>query len=336
MAKILVTGAAGFIGFHLVQQLLGGQDEVIGLDNINDYYDINLKYSRLNELGVKRENVAEGVVVSSSKYDKFGFIKSDLENKKVLFELFADNKFDIVVNLAAQAGVRYSIENPDVYVQSDVVGFLNVLEACRNFPVEHLIYASSSSIYGLNSKIPFSTEDRTDNPVSLYAATKKANELMAHTYSHLYNIKTTGLRFFTVYGPWGRPDMAPMLFADTILKGKPINVFNNGNLERDFTYVGDIVNGVKLVISKNANTDRYSLFNIANTSPVKLMDFINILEKEIGKKAEKIFLPMQKGDVYKTWADCTPLEVEFNYAPKVSIEEGVRRFIDWYIKYYGY
>lgn len=323
MKKVLVTGAAGFIGFHLVNKLLTEGYRVIGLDNINDYYDVNLKYARLAETGIysseetdfsggKRRNYTRIEFHKERKsitHDTYSFFRANLEDREFIFSLFEKFKFDYVVNLAAQAGVRYSLENPDVYVQSNVVGFLNILEACRKHPVKHLVFASSSSVYGNNAKIPFSVEDKTDSPVSLYAATKKSNELMAYTYSHLYNLPITGLRFFTVYGPWGRPDMAPMLFADAITNGRPIKVFNNGRLERDFTYVDDIVEGTFKVVIGNLSGN-LNLFNIGNGNPVKLLEFIQILEKEFGQKAPKEMLPMQPGDVEKTWADTQKLRDE--------------------------
>ena len=319
MAKILVTGAAGFIGFHLTQRLLERGDEVVGLDNINDYYPQELKYARLKEL-----DGAEG----------FRFVKGDIADREMLPKLFAEEGFDAVMNLAAQAGVRYSIENPFAYVEANLVGFANILECCRHYPVKHLVYASSSSVYGGNTKTPFSEEDKVDNPVSLYAATKKANELMASCYSKLYKIPATGLRFFTVYGPWGRPDMAPMLFAKAISKGEPIKVFNNGDMMRDFTFVDDIVEGIIRVIDKAPEEDsdgrRATVYNIGCSNPVKLMDFIQTIEQAIGRPAEKIMLPMQPGDVYQTYADTTKLENDMGYKPTTTLQEGISRFIAWY------
>lgn len=332
--KILVTGAAGFIGFHLSEKLLAQGHTVVGLDNINDYYDVNLKYARLKELGVDR-NKAEVFhqEVVSNIYESFKFIRLNLEGKKELFQLFITENFDIVCNLAAQAGVRYSIENPDVYIQSNIVGFLNILECCRYHEIKHLVYASSSSVYGSNTKIPFSEEDRVDNPVSLYAATKKSNELMAHTYSHLYKIPTTGLRFFTVYGPWGRPDMAPMLFADAISNNRPIKVFNNGNMERDFTYVDDIVEGVKRVLEKPVNSrELYRVYNIGNNNSVNLLDFIREIERGLGRQSEKEFLSMQMGDVEKTWADVDALIKDYDYSPSTGLRKGIKEFIKWFEK----
>lgn len=333
--KILVTGAAGFIGFHLSERLLSEGHTIVGIDNINDYYDVNLKYARLKELGVDREK-AEVFYreTTSQKNENFKFFRLNLEDKEELSQLFTTENFDVVCNLAAQAGVRYSIENPDVYIQSNIVGFLNILECCRHHKIKHLVYASSSSVYGANKKVPFSEEDRVDNPVSLYAATKKSNELMAHTYSHLYKIPTTGLRFFTVYGPWGRPDMAPILFADAISNNRSIKVFNHGNMERDFTFIDDIVEGVKRVIEKSVeDRELYKIYNIGNNDSVKLLDFITQMELSLGKKATKEMLPMQKGDVKKTWANVDELINDYSYKPEVKVEEGVRRFVEWYKKY---
>ena len=332
--KILITGAAGFIGYHLSKQLCESNYEVIGIDNMNNYYDVKLKIDRLKKL---------------QDYQNFKFEKIDLVEKDSLFKLFEKEKFQYVINLAAQAGVRYSIENPFAYIDSNINGFINILEACRNYPVKHLIYASSSSVYGANVKQPFSENDNVDHPVSLYAATKKSNELMAHTYSDLYKIPTTGLRFFTVYGPLGRPDMAYYSFTKAILEGKEINVFNNGNLERDFTYIDDIVNAIEKLLDKipseTPNWDRvkaepstsfapYRIFNIGNNHPVKLMDFISVLEKKLGKNAKKKFLPMQPGDVYSTYADISKLSELIGYQPRTSIEEGLDKFVKWYYNYY--
>lgn len=347
--KILVTGAAGFIGSYVCKYLLSRGDEVVGLDNINSYYDINLKYGRLLTLGIEENAVNWYLFVESNVYEKFRFIRMNLEDKQAMQMLFANERFDKVVNLAAQAGVRYSIENPYAYVESNIDGFLNVLEGCRHYRVKHLIYASSSSVYGLNGKVPFSENDSVAHPVSLYAATKKSNELMAHTYSHLYAIPTTGLRFFTVYGPWGRPDMSPFLFASAILNNRPIKVFNNGDMLRDFTYIDDIVEGVLRVIDHvpepnlnwndqnpepSSSKAPYKIYNIGNSHPVKLMDFIEAIEKAIGHPADKIYFPMQPGDVYQTNADTTALERELGFKPNKSIIEGVRNMIDWYRSFY--
>lgn len=334
--KILVTGAAGFIGSRICSELASCGEEVIGLDNINDYYDVRLKYGRLEECGINISGdvYPYGTFIKSKLYPNYKFIRIALENRDAIMQLFKEEQFDKVVNLAAQAGVRYSITNPYAYVDSNLIGFVNILEGCRHTNVKHLVYASSSSVYGMNSKVPFSENDKVDTPVSLYAASKKANELMAHTYSKLYKLPTTGLRFFTVYGPWGRPDMAPMLFARAISNGESINVFNNGDLSRDFTYIDDIVEGTIRVIDKVPSVEEgeapYKVYNIGCSSPVKLMDFINEIENALGKKAEKIFLPMQQGDVYQTYADTTKLETEVGYKPKVNLHEGIGKFIEWY------
>ncbi|QHG91877.1 NAD-dependent epimerase [Sulfurimonas sp. CVO] len=329
--KILVTGTAGFIGFHLAKKLLERGDEVVGLDNINDYYDVNLKYARLAELGIQKKSLIPNHYTLSTKFPLHKFYKVDLEDTKAINHIFETEQFDAVVNLAAQAGVRYSIENPHAYIQSNVVGFLNILEACRNYGVKNLSYASSSSVYGLNESQPFKTTDKTDTPISLYAATKKSNELMAHTYSHLYGIQTTGLRFFTVYGPWGRPDMAPMLFADAISNDRAIKVFNHGKMSRDFTYIDDIVDGVIKVID---NPSDYSVYNIGNNAPVSLMEFIETLEDALGKKAEKNFMDMQPGDVESTYADTQDLMNDFGYKPDTKLVDGIGEFVKWYKGFY--
>lgn len=332
---ILVTGAAGFIGFHLAKSLCEAGHRVVGLDNINEYYDTDLKFDRLKELGIDRKLAADyNEPVKSDTLDNLTFVRQSLEDRKNLPLLFEAHKFDMVCNLAAQAGVRYSIENPEAYIDSNLTGFANILECCRHYNIKRLVYASSSSVYGQNKKIPFSTEDRVDHPISLYAATKKSNELMAYTYSHLYDFETVGLRFFTVYGPWGRPDMAMFLFVDAIDKGEPIKVFNSGDLERDFTYVDDIVNGVIEVVEKEQLHEKFNLYNIGNSKPVKLLDFISEIEKHLDKKAQKVMLPMQPGDVKRTWADVSSLKKEFGYNPKTSISEGVGKFVDWYKTYY--
>ncbi len=338
--KILVTGAAGFIGYHLCQALLQNNHQVIGLDNINDYYDIELKYNRLKELGVKKEDAKKDNVLCQSELfsGQFSFVRLALEDRENLPKLFKQEQFDVVCNLAAQAGVRFSLEKPNVYIDSNVVGFLNLLECCRNYTIKHLVYASSSSVYGLNKEIPFKVEHNVDRPISLYAATKKSNELMAHTYSHLFKISTTGLRFFTVYGPWGRPDMAMFLFTDAIAKNKPIKVFNKGEMERDFTYVSDIVEGVVRVLNENVekrnSTELYKLYNIGKNQSVKLMDFISEIEKNLGIKAQKNMLPIQPGDVAKTWANVDRLIRDYSYSPQTTIQDGVKAFIDWYKSYY--
>jgi len=333
--KILVTGAAGFIGFHTVKKLLEDTSfRVIGMDNINDYYSPLLKYDRLNELGISQDEIKWYNTVPSAKFNKFSFVRVNLEDKQQLFSLFQKEKFDYVINLAAQAGVRYSIENPDAYVQSNIIGFHYMLEACRTFPVKHLVHASSSSVYGENAKVPFSESDQVDAPVSLYAATKKSNELTAHAYSQLYDIPVTCLRFFTVYGPWGRPDMAPMLFAKAISSGLPIKVFNNGAMERDFTYISDIVNGIEKIMLTGFNSEvKYRILNIGNGSPINLMDFITAIEDSLGMKADKVFMPMQDGDVTRTWADTSELKNVIGFKPETDIKVGVDHFIRWFKEY---
>jgi len=336
MSKILVTGAAGFIGFHVSKYLLERGDEVVGLDNLNDYYAVSLKEARLKQLKTYEDS------------GQFSFVKLDLADRSGMEELFVNQKFDKVVNLAAQAGVRYSMENPHAYVDSNVVGFLNILEGCRNHAIKHLVYASSSSVYGANEKMPFSIHENVDHPLSLYAATKKSNELMAHTYSNLYGIPTTGLRFFTVYGPWGRPDMALFLFTKAILEDKAIDVFNYGKHRRDFTYVDDIVEGVVRTLDNTASGNPnwngmkpdpatskapWRIYNIGNQNPVELMDYIEALEKALGKKAEKNLLPLQPGDVPDTYADVEDLVNDVGYKPSTTVEEGVSHFISWYRKY---
>lgn len=321
---VLVTGAAGFIGFHLAKRLLELGGTVIGFDNVNDYYDVSLKESRLAIL---------------NEYPNFTFVKGNLADKQAVDGVFVEYKPHIVVNLAAQAGVRYSIDNPQAYLESNLIGFFNVLEACRHNPVEHLLFASSSSVYGNQEKTPFSTKDNVDHPISFYAATKKSNELMAYTYSHLYNIPATGLRLFTVYGPYGRPDMAYFKFTNKVYEGKPIQIYNNGDMYRDFTYVDDIVEGIEHMLCNppKANTqgDQYKVYNIGNNKPEQLMHFIDVLEKAIGKVTEKEYLPMQPGDVYQTYADVSELEKDFDFKPKTSIEEGLGKFAKWYKEYYN-
>lgn len=348
--KILVTGSAGFIGFSLTKKLLAQEHDVVGIDNINDYYDPALKYARLRECGIAEKNVAWNREAQSTLYPNYRFVRMGLEDKPAMMALFAREKFDRVINLAAQAGVRYSITHPDVYVQSNVVGFLNVLEACRDCNVGHLIYASSSSVYGLNEQMPFSVTQCANHPVSLYAATKKSNELMAHVYSHLYRIPTTGLRFFTVYGPWGRPDMSYFLFADAILNNQPIKVFNHGEMERDFTYIDDIVNGIMRVTEQPASpapgwdavhpnpaisSAPYRVYNIGNNKPVRLLDFIREMEKNCGRKAVIELVGMQPGDVKATWADVDELMIRFDYRPHTPIQQGLRHFMKWYLGYKG-
>jgi UDP-glucuronate 4-epimerase len=335
MTTILVTGAAGFIGSTLSKRLLAKGDQVIGLDNLNDYYDVNLKKARLAQI---------------ESHDNFEFVQLDLEDRTGVADLFKNKKIDKVVNLAAQAGVRYSIENPLSYIDSNIVGFTNILEGSRHNNIKHLVYASSSSVYGLNTTMPFSVHNNVDHPISLYAASKKANELMAHTYSHLYNIPTTGLRFFTVYGPWGRPDMALFKFTKGIIEGTPIDVYNRGLMRRDFTYIDDIVEGVIRVLDKTPESNPnwsgdtpdpsssiapYKLYNIGNNNPVELMHYIETLEKALGKTAIKNLLPMQPGDVPATYADVSDLETDVGFKPQTSVEEGIGNFVEWYKKYYG-
>ena len=346
---ILVTGAAGFIGFWLSERLLTDNWNVVGLDNINDYYDVNLKYARLQKLGINREKIENNKIVENSENKNFIFFKLNLEDTDHISKLFDHYDFDVVCHLGAQAGVRYSIENPMAYVNSNLIGFTNILEQCRLHQVSHLVYASSSSVYGLNTKMPFSTHDSANHPVSFYAATKKSNELMAHVYSRLYDLPTTGLRFFTVYGPWGRPDMSPMIFADAIMHNKPIKVFNHGNMRRDFTYIKDIIEGVVRVIDKlpeksetwqsdkpdpATSSAPYKIYNMGNSSPVLLMDYIETMEKALGKKAMKEFLPMQQGDVQNTFSDVSDLKDELGYCPNTTIEDGLYEFANWYKKYY--
>ena len=334
---ILVTGAAGFIGYYLCEALLKSGHKVIGLDNINDYYDMNLKYARLQLLGIERKDaeVYNSISNSTIRSSQMQFIRMNLEDRKALPKIFKEFKFDMVCNLAAQAGVRYSLENPEAYIDSNINGFLNVLECCRHHSVKRMVYASSSSIYGNSDKVPFNESDNVDKPISLYAATKKSNELMAHTYSHLYSIETIGLRFFTVYGPWGRPDMAMFLFTDAIINNRPIKVFNSGNLSRDFTYIDDIVAGVfATLLEDSKDLSLYKLYNIGNSAPVQLMDFIKSIENNLGVVAEKEMLPMQAGDVNQTWADVSKLQNDYYYKPNTSVEKGVEAFIDWYKRYY--
>ncbi|MCL4118614.1 UNVERIFIED_CONTAM: hypothetical protein GTU68_013543 [Idotea baltica] len=317
--KVIVTGAAGFIGFHLSVKLLKDGHQVIGFDNINDYYAVQLKYGRLAELGILESE----------------FMKADLTNLASVTKVFNQNS-DIVIHLAAQAGVRYSIDNPHSYIESNVLGFLNILESCRNSNCKKLVYASSSSIYGINAKVPFSADDRTDEPVSLYAATKKSNELMAYSYNHLYGISTTGIRFFTVYGPWGRPDMAYFKFSNKIMNNQPIQIYNNGKMQRDFTYIDDIVEGVNKIAHSvlKQTKPKTQVFNIGNSKPIDLLEFVQILEKELGKEATKEMLPHQPGDVYQTWADVSDLKAKFNYQPNTPLAKGIKNFVSWYKIFY--
>lgn len=333
MAKYLVTGTAGFIGFHLANALLEKGEEVVGFDNINDYYDVNLKYARLKEAGVDRDEVDWGKQTQSTKYPGYRFIRMNLEDKEGMMKLFANEKFDYVVHLAAQAGVRYSIDHPDVYIQSNIVGFFNILEACRHFPVKQLLYASSSSVYGNNQKVPFSEVDYVDHPVSLYAATKKSNELMAYSYSHLYQVPATGLRFFTVYGPWGRPDMAIWKFTESILNNRSIQVFAEGKLKRDFTYINDIIGGIIAILERHIEEAPPVLMNIGNNKPVTVNELVTVLEQAIGRKAKIDYLPMQPGDVEKTFADIKLIYNYCGFKPQTELGTGLRRFCDWYLSY---
>ncbi|NDV60296.1 NAD-dependent epimerase [Bacteroides sp. 519] len=348
--KILVTGAAGFIGSYVSKKLLENGNVVIGVDSINDYYDVNLKNDRLLSLGINYEDIKWNQSIQSTSYPDFHFLRVNLEDKLPMENLFAEENFDCVCHLGAQAGVRYSLENPHAYTDSNINGFLNILEGCRNNPVQHLVYASSSSVYGLNKKVPFSEKDNVDHPVSLYAATKKSNELMAHTYSHLFGLPTTGLRFFTVYGPWGRPDMSPFLFIDSILRGKTIKVFNGGNMFRDFTFIDDIVEGIIRTINKiptsdpswdgeeafpNRSSAPYRIYNIGNSTPVKLMDYIKTIEESIGCEAKKEFLPMQPGDVYQTYADTSSLEKAVGFKPNTPLRVGIEETVKWFKTYYN-
>ena len=348
--KILLTGCAGFIGYFTARRLLDAGAEVVGIDNINSYYDTDLKYARLSLLGIDG-HISNGQKLASKSMPSFSFIKIDIADKEAVSRLFAEEKFNRVCHLAAQAGVRYSIENPWAYIESNITGFLNILECCRIYGTEHLVFASSSSVYGLNGSMPFKTSDNADHPVSIYAASKKSNELMAHTYSHLYKIPVTGLRFFTVYGPLGRPDMAYFYFTKSVFEGKPVTIYNNGDMMRDFTYIDDIVEGIVRVLDRPpagsavwqperpdpaSSSARYKIYNIGNNSPVQLMDFIEAIERAAGRTAEKIFLPMQPGDVKSTFADISDLETDTGYRPGTPLGEGIKRFVEWYRQFYGY
>lgn len=347
--RVLVTGTAGFIGYHVAKYLLERGDEVVGVDSVNDYYDVRVKYGRLRQTGIPRDKIDYGIIVDSEIYPGYRFVKLNLEDRDGLRGLFSEYKFDGVVNLAAQAGVRYSLENPQAYIDSNINGFINILEECRHAEVGHLIYASSSSVYGINEKMPFSTSDNIDHPISLYAASKKSNELMAHTYSYLFQLPTTGLRFFTVYGPWGRPDMALFIFTKAMLEGSSFPVFNDGNMRRDFTYIDDIVEGIVRTLDRPPKGDPtwsgetpdpgssrapYKIYNIGNGSPVELMDFIRALERALGIEAKIDYQPMQLGDVPATWADCSDLKRDTGYAPSTSVEYGIEQFVRWYREFY--
>ena len=339
---ILITGTAGFIGYHLTKRLAKEDHSITCLDNINEYYDTDLKFSRLNELGIEQNSIKSSDIkrlTNSTLFPKLNFYKLDISDKEQLNKLFTSENYDIVIHLAAQAGVRYSLDNPDSYINSNIQGFFNILEACKLSPPKHFVYASSSSVYGLNTKIPFSENDTVNQPASLYAVTKRSNELLAYTYSHLYGIPVTGLRFFTVYGPWGRPDMAPYIFTKSIVEGKPIDVFNNGNMQRDFTFIDDIIEGIVRVINiipkrNNELNTPSSIYNIGNGRPIQLMDFIYTLEETLDKKAIINYAPMQKGDVVSTWADCSSLERVTGFRPQTDLSTGIRQFIDWYKNYH--
>ncbi|MBL7127367.1 MAG: NAD-dependent epimerase [Ignavibacteria bacterium] len=347
--KYLITGTAGFIGFHVAKKILQNGDYVLGLDNINDYYDVEMKYARLNELGLEKKGIKHNKILNSKIFENHQFINIDLEDRINVEKVFKKIKFDIVINLAAQPGVRYSLVNPYRYVNSNLNGFLNILESCRHNPVKHLIFASSSSVYGLNKKMPFSVQDNVDHPISLYAASKKSNELMAHTYSYLFNFPVTGLRFFTVYGPWNRPDMAVYLFSRAIMENKTINVYNFGNMWRDFTYVADIVDCILKVVEHppkgnskwlekdpdpSSSIASYKIYNVGNNTPVKITDVIELIEKGLGKKAKINFQPLQPGEVTKTFADIDDLKKDFDFIPKVSFQEGIKQFISWFKSYH--
>lgn len=348
--RVLVTGAAGFIGHHTVKRLLKEGKTVIGVDNINEYYDKELKYNRLSDTGIKKNTIVLHKKVNSISNKNYSFYQAKLEDVVIITTIFEKENIDAVIHLAAQAGVRYSITNPSAYINSNIVAFANILECCKKFNCKHLVYASSSSVYGLNETIPFSTSQNVDHPLSLYAASKKSNELMAHVYSHLFRLPTTGLRFFTVYGPWGRPDMALFLFTKAILENKPIKVFNNGNMQRDFTYIDDVVEGITRVLHKPPNLNPewvsgesnpstssapYKIYNIGNNAPVQLLHFIEAIEEALHKKATKEFLPLQPGDVPSTFADVSDLIKDIGYKPGTSVKEGIKKFIEWYKQYYN-
>jgi UDP-glucuronate 4-epimerase len=334
--KILITGSLGFIGFHLVKKLIQHDYQVMGIDNINSYYNVKQKYDKLPLLGISESNLWPNQMVKSNKFKSFSFAKTDITDRYQIEELFRKEKFDIVVNLAAQAGVQYSIQNPHTYIENNITGFINLIDASKTHGVKHFIYASSSSVYGNREDVPFYESDNVNYPISLYAASKKSNELIAHTYSYLHKLKTTGLRFFTVYGPWGRPDMAPFIFTKNIIEGKKIVVFNRGNLERDFTYVDDIIDGVYSVVEKKPKTEYiYNIYNIGHSKPVHLMKFINTIEKELDKKANINFKPLRDGDVNKTFASTNKLQQDFEYHPKIGIEKGISLFIRWFKDYNG-
>jgi UDP-glucuronate 4-epimerase len=333
-SKVLVTGAVGFIGFHLVNELLSLGYNVVGVDNINSYYDVRLKYDKLPILGIEVENLWPNTLYQSTTHEKFRFAKMDIKDRFQIEELFRKEQFDFVVNLAAQAGVQYSIQNPHTYIENNIIGFINLLDASKTNHVKHFVYASSSSVYGNREDVPFKESDNVDNPISLYAASKKSNELMAHTYSHLYQLKTSGLRFFTVYGPWGRPDMAPYIFMKRIINDHEITVFNEGNMERDFTYIDDIVDGIVKVVEDQNDSGEYNVYNIGNSQPVNLMDFITTIEDVVDKKASIQYKPVREGDVIKTFSDVSLLKERFGYQPSVNVKLGLQKFYDWYKDYH--
>lgn len=333
MKKILVTGAVGFIGYHLTKKLIREGYDVVGIDNINDYYDPNLKYGKLPTLGIDKTQIENNKVYASDKHPNFKFVKLNICDRNKLEDLFQYENFNMVCHLAAQAGVHYSNQNPHTYIENNVSGFINILDACHKSKVKHLIYASSSSVYGNRNDIPFKETDSVNKPISIYAASKVSNELMAHAFSHLHNLKTTGLRFFTVYGPWGRPDMAPFIFTKNIIENKPITVFNKGNMERDFTYIDDIIGGIMLIV-KGDNKYTYKIYNIGNANPVNLNDFIKTIEKSLGRKAQITYQPIRDGDVIKTYADVSLLANDYNYKPGTPIDIGIEKFVRWYKEYY--
>lgn len=333
--KILITGALGFIGFHLTQKLIKESYNVVGIDIINNYYNVQLKYDKLPLLGIEKSNLKPNKLIQSKKYINFKFAKIDITNRPQIEDLFKNEEFCIVVNLAAQAGVQYSIQNPHSYIENNITGFINLIDAAKTYGVKHFVYASSSSVYGNREVVPFKEEDNVDHPISIYAASKRANELIAHTYSYLHKLKTTGLRFFTVYGPWGRPDMAPFIFTKNIMEEKEIFVFNDGKLERDFTYIDDIIEGIFRVIDRQPKKKYfYNIYNIGNSKPVNLMEFIKMIEKALNKKAKIVYKPLRSGDVLKTYASTKKLFEDFGYKPQINIEEGIELFVKWYKDYY--
>lgn len=334
-SKILVTGALGFIGYHLVKRLIDEDYDVIGIDNINAYYDVRMKYDKLPLLGITKYNLFPNVVYESEKYPNFRFSKLDIKDRFQVEELFRLHKFEIIVNLAAQAGVQYSIQNPHTYVSNNITSYINLIDASKKYKVKHFVYASSSSVYGNRDDVPFHENDRVDNPISLYAASKKANELVAHTYSHLYNLPTTGLRFFTVYGPWGRPDMAPFIFVKRISENRTINVFNKGDMMRDFTFISDIIEGMFKVINDSTKAKGYRIYNIGNSMPINLKEFIETIEVLLNKKAKINYKEIRQGDVVKTYSDVSALQMDYQYKPHTNLQTGLASFIDWYQDYFN-